>query len=48
MKYNEEVCGLYDEPSDNEKELVQYTHQESPNENYFEELNDYLDGTMAR
>lgn len=23
-----------------------YCHQEQPNESYFEEMNDYLDGTM--
>jgi len=34
----------------NKKMLTTQTfqHQESPNENYFEELNDYLDETMAR
>ena len=25
---------------------IEYSHQESPNENHFEEMNDYLDGTM--
>ena len=24
-----------------------FQHQEKPNENYFEEMNDYLDGTMC-
>lgn len=24
-----------------------FTHQSSPNEDYFEETNDYLDGTMS-
>lgn len=55
MKYDEnncdyynQGCKLYSEVSNNEKGLNHYTHQESPNENYFEELNDYLDGTMAR
>ena len=28
------------------KEKTKYTHQGQPNENYFEEMNDYLDGTM--
>lgn len=28
------------------KEKIKCTHQEQPNENYFEEMNDYLDGTM--
>lgn len=26
----------------------QYSHCPGPNEDYFEELNDYLDGTMGR
>ena len=26
----------------------QHSHYSSPNEDYFEELNDYLDGTMGR
>lgn len=26
----------------------QYSHYSVPNEDYFEELNDYLDGTMGR
>lgn len=26
---------------------AEYQHQEQPNENYFEEINDYLDGTMS-
>lgn len=25
---------------------AEHNHQEQPNENYFEEQNDYLDGTM--
>ena len=29
-----------------EEEKKNYSHQESENENYFEEMNDYLDGTM--
>ena len=29
-----------------EKLKAKYQHQEAENENYFEEMNDYLDGTM--
>lgn len=40
------ACNADDANKKHEKLKTSYQHQETENENYFEEMNDYLDGTM--